>query len=88
MKVVRQIVDHSLVKNTTQILHLLKNLHLSRIAKISLVLSFLSLVVACASASVTDLLLSAGGSFCPPKVETLRENNIDEEDFKMIQANE
>ncbi|CAN1324150.1 hypothetical protein LINPERPRIM_LOCUS32992 [Linum perenne] len=52
------------------------------------VLSFLSLVVACASASVTDLLLSAGGSFCPPKVETLRENNIDEEDFKMIQANE
>ncbi|CAN1820100.1 CASP-like protein ARALYDRAFT_485429, partial [Linum perenne] len=36
----------------------------------SQVLSFLSLVVACASASVTDLLLSAGGSFCPPKVCT------------------
>ncbi|CAN1149146.1 hypothetical protein LINPERHAP2_LOCUS16861 [Linum perenne] len=36
MEVVRQIVDHSLVKNTTRILHLHKNLHLSRIDEISL----------------------------------------------------
>ncbi|CAN1169842.1 Kunitz trypsin inhibitor 5 [Linum perenne] len=36
MGVVRQIVDHSLVKNTTRILHLHKNLHLSRIDEISL----------------------------------------------------
>ncbi|CAI0458561.1 unnamed protein product [Linum tenue] len=31
------------------------------------VLSFLSLAAACATASVTDLLVDAGGSFCPTK---------------------
>ncbi|CAI0554353.1 unnamed protein product [Linum tenue] len=32
------------------------------------VLSFLSLAAACATASVTDLLVEAGGSFCPAKL--------------------
>lgn len=33
-----------------------------------LVLSFLSLAAACSSASVTDVLLEIGGSYCPPKL--------------------
>ncbi|RYR80042.1 hypothetical protein Ahy_A01g004824 [Arachis hypogaea] len=36
--------------------------------RILCVLSYLSLAAACSTAGVTDLLLDADGSYCPPKL--------------------